>query len=149
LDESHQSQSNAIRISSTLEIPRGELEFRASRASGAGGQHVNKTSSRVELTWNVRRSAALSHEQRERIISRLHSRITDAGDLRVVASDTRSQFRNRQLAEQRLAERIRTALAPVKKRRPTKPTKAAKEKRLASKKKHSTKKQERRHPIDD
>jgi ribosome-associated protein len=148
-EESPPAPSNALQVSPELTIPRGELNTKATRSSGAGGQHVNKTSSRIELTWNVRQSGSLTDDQRSVIISRLRSRLTASGDLRVVASTTRSQYRNREIAEQRLAKIIADALLPVKKRRATKPTRASRQARLDEKKKHSSKKRERRAPLDD
>lgn len=148
-EEGSYSGDSVLEISPSLSIPRSELSARATRSSGAGGQHVNKTSSRIELTWNVARTQALSDDQRAIVLAALQSRITKDGDLRVVASNTRSQFRNREIAEQRLAKLIGDALRPVKKRRATKPTRAAKEARLDDKKKHSNKKRERRAPVDD
>jgi len=138
-----------LRVDAHLAIPRAELVARASRSSGAGGQHVNKTSSRVEITWNVVQSPTLGDDQRARLIARLASRITDAGELRVVASDTRSQLRNRELAEQRLAELVRAALVIPKRRKPTRPTRAAKEARLQAKRHHADKKRDRRRGADD
>ena len=135
---------NLVAVNDSLSIPRSELDVRVSRSSGAGGQHVNKTSSRVEIFWNVLASRALSEEQRDRLRSKLSSRLTTEGSVRVVASDMRSQSRNRELAEERLVELIRRALVVPKKRRATKPTKASREARLESKKRHSTKKAERR-----
>jgi len=135
---------NLVAVNDSLSIPRSELDVRVSRSSGAGGQHVNKTSSRVEIFWNVFESRALSEEQRNRLRSKLSSRLTTEGSVRVVASDMRSQSRNRELAEERLAELIRRALVVPRKRRATKPTKASREARLESKKRHSTKKAERR-----
>jgi ribosome-associated protein len=131
-------------VNDSLSIPRNELDVRVSRSSGAGGQHVNKTSSRVEIFWNIPGSRALNDEQRDRLRSKLSSRMTTDGSVRVVASDMRSQSRNRELAEERLADLIRRALVVPRKRRPTKPTKASKEARLESKKRHSTKKADRR-----
>lgn len=124
-------------------IPRSELELRTSRASGPGGQHVNKTSSRVEILWNVAESVALSPEQRDLLLSRLASRLSEDGAVRVVASDTRSQLRNRQTAERRLAELIARSLTLQKKRKPTRKPRAANEARLTEKKKHSDKKRNR------
>lgn len=147
--ESRPAESNAVQVSSDLTIPRSEFTMRATRASGAGGQHVNKTSSRIELTWNVRQSSALSDVQRATIITKLRTRLTNDGDLRVVASTTRSQHRNREIAERRLVKMIAEALQPVKKRRATKPTRASKQARLDEKKKRSSKKRERRAPVDD
>jgi len=140
---------NLLQVNESLAIPRSELDVRVSRASGAGGQHVNKTSSRVEIFWNVARSSALSEEQRARLMERLSSRLTTDGSIRVVASDMRSQSRNRELAEERLADMVRRALVVPKKRRPTKPTRASKEARLESKKKQSHKKRERRNKSFD
>ena len=134
---------NLLAVNESLSIPRNELDVRVSRSSGAGGQHVNKTSSRVEIFWNVARSRALTEEQRARLQSRLASRLTGEGSLRVVASDMRSQSRNRDLAEERLAELVGRALLVPKKRRKTKPTRASKEARLESKKLRSHKKKMR------
>jgi ribosome-associated protein len=135
---------NSLVVNESLSIPRSELDVRVSRSSGAGGQHVNKTSSRVEIFWNIPGSRALNDEQRDRLRSKLSSRLTTDGSVRVVASDMRSQSRNRELAEERLADLIRRALIVPRKRRPTKPTRASKEARLESKKRHSTKKADRR-----
>lgn len=135
---------NLLAVNETLSIPRSELDVRVSRSSGAGGQHVNKTSSRVEIFWNVASSRALTAEQRERLREKLASRLSSDGAVRVVASDMRSQSRNRELAEERLAELVRRALVVPRRRKPTKPTRAAKEARLESKKRHSHKKRQRR-----
>ena len=140
---------NLLRVSDALSIPRGELDVRVSRASGAGGQHVNKTSSRVEIFWNIPGSRALSEEQRSRLVEKLASKLTTEGSIRVVASDMRSQSRNRDLAEERLAEMVGRALVVPKKRRPTRPTKASKEARLEGKKRQSHKKRERRNKSFD
>jgi ribosome-associated protein len=134
---------NGIVVNSDLVIPHAELNLRASRSSGAGGQHVNKTSSRIEISWNIRNSKVLSDEQRSTILSRLASRISEEGAIRVVASETRSQLRNRDTAEARLAETIAKALIIPKKRKRTKPSRASVEARLTEKKKHSEKKRER------
>ena len=130
-------------------IPQTELDVRATRSSGAGGQHVNKTSSRIEITWNVRESKAISEEQREILLNRLGSRLSADGSIRVVSSETRSQLRNRERAEARLADVIRRALTIPKKRRPTRRPRSADEARLASKKLHSKKKLERKQDISD
>jgi ribosome-associated protein len=133
-----------IEVSPDLSIPDAELEVKASRASGAGGQHVNKTSSRIEITWNIRESPSLTDDQREMLVHRLASRLSSDGSIRVVSSETRSQSQNRERAEERLAELIRKALVPRKKRKPTRRPKRADEARLASKKLHSRKKRERK-----
>ena len=110
---------------------------------------MNKTSSRVEIFWNIVGSRAVSEEQRARLREKLASRLTTEGSIRVVASDMRSQSRNRELAEDRLAEMVRRALIVPRKRKATKPTRAAKEARLDSKKRHSTKKRDRRNTVID
>jgi ribosome-associated protein len=142
-DPSVTAPQNLLAVNESLSIPRSELDVRVSRSSGAGGQHVNKTSSRVEIFWNIITSRALSEEQRDRLRGKLASRITTEGSIRVVASESRSQSRNRDLAEERLADLVRQALVVPKKRRATKPTRAAKEARLESKKRQSHKKRER------
>jgi ribosome-associated protein len=132
-----------------LAIPRAELVLRATRAGGPGGQHVNTSSTRIELLWNVLHSAALTDEQRTLISSKLARRIDSEGWLRIVASDNRSQLRNRRAAEERLVAVVRDALHVAKKRRPTKPGASAREQRLREKKLHSRKKDERRARPDD
>ena len=143
------ADDRALRVNDRLAIPRAELGVRVSRASGAGGQHVNKTSTRVELTWNVATSPSLRDEDRARLTARLASRLSDEGEIRVVASDTRSQLQNRKLAEARLAEMVRHALAVPKPRRKTRPTRASKEARLTDKRRTSEKKRVRRSTGDD
>ena len=143
-DASATAPRNLLPVNESLSIPRSELDVRVSRSSGAGGQHVNKTSSRVEIFWNVVGSRALTEEQRSRLREKLASRLTTEGSIRVVASDMRSQSRNRELAEERLADLVRRALIVPRKRQATKPTRASKEARLDSKKRHSTKKRDRR-----
>ena len=143
------TSGKVLAVNDSLSIPRAELDVRVSRSSGAGGQHVNKTSSRVEIFWNIPTSRALSDEQRTRLLDKLSSRLTTEGSVRVVASDMRSQSRNRDLAEERLAELVRRALVVPRKREPTKPTRAAKEARLESKKLHSNKKRTRQNQSFD
>jgi ribosome-associated protein len=143
-NDSTAAARNLLAVNESVSIPRNELDVRVSRSSGAGGQHVNKTSSRVEIFWNVLASRALTDEQRERLQEKLASRLTTEGSIRVVASDMRSQSRNRDLAEERLADLVRRALVVPRKRKATKPTRAAKEARLESKKLRSHKKSLRR-----
>jgi ribosome-associated protein len=138
-----------IRVNQSLVIPRSELTVRASRSSGAGGQHVNKTSSRIEVEWSVAQSPSITDEERARLFKRLSSRLSENGIIRVVASDTRSQLRNREAAEKRLAETIAKALIVPKKRKPTRRPRSADEARLTEKKKQSERKRERRRPITD
>jgi ribosome-associated protein len=148
-DSAPVAAENLLRVNDAFSIPRGELDVRVSRSSGAGGQHVNKTSSRVEIFWNVRGSPALSEDQRVRLLDRLASRLTTDGSVRIVASEMRSQTRNRDLAEEKLADLVRRALVIPKKRRPTRPTKASKEARLEGKKRRSNTKRERRNKSFD
>ncbi len=133
-----------VPVTPEVQIPRREIKFRATRASGPGGQGVNTTSSRVELLWNPAKSRALTDEDRARILEML-GRLRDAsGNLRIVCDVTRSQTRNRALATERLADLVRNALYVPRPRTPTRPTKAAKEARLADKKRRSSVKGERR-----
>ncbi|MEX2110480.1 MAG: alternative ribosome rescue aminoacyl-tRNA hydrolase ArfB [Gemmatimonadaceae bacterium] len=141
--------TTSLTVNESVVIPRTELDVRVSRSSGAGGQHVNKTSSRVEIFWNIPASRALSDDERSRLLDKLSSKLTTEGSIRVVASDMRSQSRNRDLAEERLADLVRRALVIPRKRRPTKPTRASKEARLEEKKRHARKKQDRQQkPFD-
>jgi ribosome-associated protein len=137
-----------LQVSPTLFIPRSELQYRATRSGGPGGQHVNTSSTRIELLWDLNGSVAVDDEARARIRTKLAPRLDSEGMVRVVASDRRSQGQNKQAADERLAAVVRHALHVPKKRRATKPTRAAKEKRLSEKKKHSDKKRERREPGD-
>jgi ribosome-associated protein len=138
------SRERTVEVTPTLAIPRAELEYRASRAGGAGGQHVNTSSTRIEVLWNPGRSITLDEGSRALIVERLASRLDGEGWLRVVSSARRSQQQNREAAEARLAELVRGALRVQKKRRPTKPTRASKEARIAQKRKRSETKRQRR-----
>jgi ribosome-associated protein len=138
-----------LKVNRTLSIPRSELEVRASRSGGPGGQHVNTSSTRIELVWNVKTSAVLYDDQRATIIKALGPRIAASGALRVVASDTRSQRQNRQLAEERLAEVVRKALVVKTPRKRTRPTRGAVERRLAEKKLRSERKRGRHERGDE
>ena len=124
----------------TLQIPDNEIELRASRSSGPGGQHANVTASRIEAVFDIERSSVLGEEQKRRLRARFGPRVT------AVAQDARSQARNRALAVERLRERIAGALRPRKRRRPTRATAAARERRLASKRRRSEVKRQRRRP---
>jgi ribosome-associated protein len=111
-----------------------EVEYRTSRSSGPGGQHVNKTESRVELLWSPQESDCLSEAQKLMVAGRLSNRITDEGVLILVSEKYRSQHRNRADVIERFLDLIQTSLVPVKKRRPTRPTRSSVEKRIKSKK---------------
>lgn len=137
-----------VRVSDALLIPGEELELRASRAGGPGGQHVNTTSSRVELRWDVRASSALTDAQRARLLDRLAHRLTNDGVLVLHASEHRSQHRNRQAALGRLATIVAEALEVPRERRPTRPTRSARRRRLETKRIRSTTKELRRRPED-
>ena len=137
-----------LNVSPDLAIPRSELEYRATRSGGPGGQHVNTSSTRIELLWDLPGSQAITDDQRARLRTKLVSRLDSDGRVRVVASTHRSQRQNRREAEERLAALIKYALRVPKKRRPTKPTRAAREKRLAEKKRRSVIKRERRVELD-
>jgi len=140
---------DGIVVSPTLTIPASELTFRASRAGGPGGQHVNTSSTRIELLWDLTRSATISEDVRARLLEKLASRLDAAGMVRVVASDRRSQSQNRDAAAERLAKLVRQALVVPRKRRATRPTAASKEQRLAEKKRRGERKRDRRRDFDD
>jgi ribosome-associated protein len=133
-----------LRVTARVAIPRDELVARATRSGGPGGQHVNTSATRVELLWNVRQSRALNDAQRERVMERLATRLDAGGMLRVVASEHRSQRRNREAAEARLADLVRRALAVPRTRVPTRPSAAAKQRRLDDKRKRRERKRDRR-----
>ena len=128
-------------VNRELSIPLSEIELRASRSSGPGGQHANVTASRIEAVFDVESSAALSEAQRQRLLARLGPRAT------AVAQDARSQARNRSLALERLRSRLADALRVPKRRRPTSPSRAARERRLEQKRRRGERKRERR-PVD-
>jgi ribosome-associated protein len=138
--------ADALVVDASHAIPRSELSARATRSGGAGGQHVNTSSTRVELLWNPSTSRVLTPEESARVVARLENRVDAEGNIRVVASDTRSQTQNRVLAETRLAELVRRALLVPRKRRKTRPSKRARENRLQAKKETSEKKAGRRRP---
>jgi ribosome-associated protein len=132
----------SIQVTQRLAIPLSEVELRYSRSSGPGGQHAQKTETRVEAVFDVEASATLSEGQKRRLIAR-------AGRVvRAVAQDERSQWRNRELALERLAEALRAGLRVERKRRPTKPTAAARERRLEVKRRRAATKELRRPPPD-
>jgi ribosome-associated protein len=141
-----------LRVTSTLVVPAGELGWRFSRSSGPGGQGVNTTDSRVELSLDVARSATLSiglsPGQRERMLRRLGARLAD-GVLTLAADEHRSQLRNRQAALDRMAQLLREALAPPPApRRPTRPTRGSQQRRLDAKARRGATKRMRRPPQD-
>jgi len=140
------ADANVLEITAELSIPLSELEYRASRSGGPGGQHVNTSSTRVEVWWDVAGSAAPTADQRARLLQKLAARLDSNGRLRLVSSGTRSQLRNREEATERLRNVIAAALVVPKRRKPTKPSRAAKAARLEAKRRRATTKRERRAP---
>lgn len=143
------SPADAVIVTARVHVPRAELEFRASRASGPGGQHVNTSSSRVELRWSIPASIALTAEERERVARKLGRRVDSTGVLRIVSDGRRSQLQNREAAVARFRELVAAALAIPKARKATRPTKASKERRLTAKRHRTLQKARRRRPDDD
>ena len=133
-----------IVISQRLTIPAGELSMAFARSGGSGGQNVNKVSSKVELRWSVAESAALAEEDRQWLLAKLKSRLTGDGTLIVVSQLTRDQIKNRDDAESKLTLIVRTALERPKTRRATKPSRAAKRRRVEGKRHRSEIKKNRR-----
>ena len=136
-------------VSPALCLPLAELEYRASRSGGPGGQHVNTSSTRVEVWWDVAGSSALTEEQRARLLARLATRLDSAGRLRLVSSGSRSQLRNREEVTERLRDLVAVALRVPKPRKRTRPSRAAKAARLEAKRRRSAVKRERRPPGTD
>jgi ribosome-associated protein len=132
-----------LRINERLSLPLSEIELRTSRSSGPGGQHANVTASRVEAVFDVESSSALDDEQRARLLERLGPIVT------AVAQDARGQSRNRDLALRRLAEKIAAGLRVRRKRRPTKPSRASRQRRLEQKRRTGERKRNRQRPSSD
>jgi ribosome-associated protein len=135
--------ADELRIDERLSIPLAEVELRASRSSGPGGQHANVTASRVEAVFDVEMSATLDARQKSRLVERAGPVIT------AVAQDSRGQARNRELALQRLGEKIAAGLRVPRRRRPTKPTRASRKRRLEQKRRTGERKRSRRPPEDE
>jgi ribosome-associated protein len=135
--------AETLRINEELAIPLAEIELRASRSSGPGGQHANVTASRVEAVFDVEASRVLEEAQKDRLVGRAGPVIT------AVSQDARGQARNRELALRRLAEKIAAGLATPRGRRPTRPTRASRERRLEEKRRSGERKRTRRRPSGD
>jgi ribosome-associated protein len=141
------ADGDLLQIGAAAPLPLSELEFRFTRSGGPGGQHVNTSSTRVELLFDFERSPSLSDGERARVRRRLRPRLDAEGRVRVVAQDERSQLRNRELAVRRFVELMREALAPPPPpRRPTRPSRAAKAKQVEAKKRTGQVKRLRRRP---
>ncbi|HBS47640.1 TPA: aminoacyl-tRNA hydrolase [Candidatus Dependentiae bacterium] len=125
--------SNDLVVNNEIVIPENEFEITTSRAGGPGGQHVNKSDTKITIRWNVKNTGVLSEELKMRVLQNLQSRLTSDGDLIVNNSESRSQMQNKENAFLRLAEIVKNALYVPKKRKKTKASKQAKEKRLKSK----------------
>jgi ribosome-associated protein len=133
-------ERESIQVTRSVSLPRSEIDYRFSRSSGPGGQHAQKSDTRVEASFDVEASTTLSEAQKRRVVGK-------AGPvLRAIAQDERSQWRNRELATDRLVEALREALRVPRRRRPTKPTKASRERRLEQKRRRSDTKRLRRPP---
>lgn len=137
---------NVLIVRPDLQISVGELGFRFSRSSGPGGQHVNRSATRVELLFDIAGSLSLDDEQRSKLLARLSPYIDKEGVLHLVSQSSRSQWRNRQELMERLQTLLTSALTERRKRRPTRPSRAAREKRLESKKRRSEIKRQRKPP---
>ena len=135
--------SDDLVVTNSVRIPRHEIEMSFSASGGPGGQHANKAATRVELRLDLASSTAFSDAQRARVTDRL------GDEIRVVVDDERSQLRNRSLAEERLVARLQSALHVQRGRRPTKPTRGSKERRIKAKKGRSETKRQRRRPRHD
>lgn len=135
-----------LRITEIMTLPLAELHFQFSRSSGPGGQHVNRTASQVELTFDVLGSPSLNEIQRTRVLAKLKSYIDTRGVLHLTSQTTRSQHRNRAEVIERFASLLQRALHVPKRRIPTRPSSAAEARRLAAKQRTSTIKQHRRRP---
>ena len=139
-------ETASLEVAFDLRLPLAELEFRASRAGGPGGQHVNTSSTRVELWWDVANSPTLSDEQGRLLVDRLATRLDGKGRLRVVAGGSRSQLRNREEATERLRQMVAAALVVPKARKRTRPSRAAKAGRLEEKRRRAAVKRDRKPP---
>jgi ribosome-associated protein len=136
-------EPEALQISDKVSVPLAELDFRFSRSSGPGGQHAQKSSTRVELLFDVAGSPSLNDEQRARVLKRLAGYVDSAGVLHLTSQSERSQWRNREETIARFQELMQQALRKQKRRKPTRPTAASREKRLRAKRKRSEKKKRR------
>jgi ribosome-associated protein len=141
--------STAVDVAPGVRLAQSELEFRAITGGGPGGQHVNRSATRVELRWNIRTTQSLTDVQRARVAAKLSSRIDADGTIRIVAGEYRSQLQNRRAAVERLVALLARALVVSPTRRKTKPTRASVARRLDEKRKRADRKQRRRVDHDE
>lgn len=142
-------QPEGISVAPGVHIPAGELQVSAISGSGPGGQHVNRSATRIAVQWNVRTTRALRDDQRERVLEKLASRLDSDGCIRIVAGEYRSQQQNRRAAFERLQQLIARALVVPRTRRATRPTYGSVQERLSTKKQRSDTKRQRRRPFED
>ena len=143
------TEQTHLDIDGALRLPMAELTFKATRSGGPGGQHVNTSSTQVEVWWNVSSSPSLDEDQRRLLLERLSARLDGQGRLRLVSSTHRSQLRNRNDVLDRLRGLVAEGLRPAKPRKQTKPSRAARETRLREKRLRSERKRQRREPPED
>lgn len=144
-----EAQGDALEITPSVRIPFAEIALTAITGGGPGGQHVNKSATRIALQWNARTSVALREEQRARVLQQLASRLDNDGAIRIVAGEYRSQQQNRRAALERLQQLIARALVVPRVRRATKPSRGAVQERLSEKRKRAETKQQRRRDHDE
>lgn len=142
-DDPHDDLRDELRVTRSVRVPRSELQVSFAASGGPGGQHANRSNTRVDLRFDVESSSAFSVAQRERVIERL------GGEVRVVVDDERSQLRNRALAEERLVARLQSALHVERPRKATRPSKSAKRRRMDAKSRRGEVKRQRRRPSRD
>jgi len=137
-------EDGTLVVSPTVRIPAAELIVEAITGSGPGGQHVNRSATRIALSWNVAATRALTEEQRARVLAKLASRLDGSGALRLVAGESRSQLQNRRAARERLRQLVAHALVVPRVRKATKPTRGSVEARLDAKRRRADTKRQRR-----
>ncbi len=138
--------SGQVTLGPGVRVDPDELRYAATRAGGPGGQHVNRSATRIELVWSVADSPSLSPGTRDLLLARLGPRLDGSGAVRIVSADTRSQYRNRRIALDRLKALVRDALDIPRPRKATRPTRASIERRLAEKQRRAERKRDRRDP---
>ena len=146
---SHPEPADGLTVAPGVHIPAAELQVSAISGGGPGGQHVNKSATRVAVQWNVRTTRALRDDQRERVLLKLASRLDSEGMIRIVGGEFRSQQQNRRAAFERLQQLVARALVVPRPRKATRPTFGSVQERLSTKRQRSQTKQQRRRPLDD